>query len=485
MPRSSEGVDRTGTTTPLRKREKPGARGSVRQTRIPVTDLTAYPELTEVLPSIEEDFFRSPLTEEERKIAIHSCLRTSSMNYSPPPLNDSASSAVNKAHAALYGIQVALAKATRPTDYFFHKRNQINHGLDTSEDPEVMFASTMRALLSDVAATVTQARLDNLHKGLELPGKPTELVEPDSKLLMDQESLDALISKKPAAKHQRVQTFRKRQQSSNNKNSIRSNSITAQSINAATTAEAISNHKTSERQSNFCGRADGTWRGPFGPTPSELLSNTTADFTHSSVQEEVEPGGQQSSDRGSRFLDIKASYQRDSAEGYRLLQPAFHDPDKDRRPQNSLGPLKAQPTCGGAELQDGYPIIYLPHGSENQDQRSSTRGQKTSECWPDDIEMSGELYWESPSNVDRSPTWPSNAPTTPGTQELLSVDIEIMDIDSEADEPSHPEPIILEEPAEIMERSIVLASDPGIGDLHGSSDSAWGIVVGHHTYSGS
>ncbi|OMJ23569.1 hypothetical protein AYI69_g4923, partial [Smittium culicis] len=44
-------------------------------TRIPVTDLTAYPELTEALPSIEEDFFRSPLTEEERKIAIHSCPR--------------------------------------------------------------------------------------------------------------------------------------------------------------------------------------------------------------------------------------------------------------------------------------------------------------------------------------------------------------------------------------------------------------------------
>ncbi|OLY78650.1 hypothetical protein AYI68_g7298 [Smittium mucronatum] len=40
--------------------------------RIPVTDLTVYPELTNSLPSIEEDFLRPQLTEEERKLAIHS-----------------------------------------------------------------------------------------------------------------------------------------------------------------------------------------------------------------------------------------------------------------------------------------------------------------------------------------------------------------------------------------------------------------------------
>ncbi|OMJ27643.1 hypothetical protein AYI69_g2910 [Smittium culicis] len=82
-------------------------------TRAQGTDLTVYQELTEVLPSIEEDF-RSPLTEEERKIAINSCPRTSSINYKPPQLNDSALSAIKKVDSVLYGIQIALAKATRP-----------------------------------------------------------------------------------------------------------------------------------------------------------------------------------------------------------------------------------------------------------------------------------------------------------------------------------------------------------------------------------
>ncbi|OMJ22789.1 hypothetical protein AYI69_g5261 [Smittium culicis] len=36
-------------------------------TRIPHTDLAVYPELIEVLSSIEEDFFRTPLTKKEIK----------------------------------------------------------------------------------------------------------------------------------------------------------------------------------------------------------------------------------------------------------------------------------------------------------------------------------------------------------------------------------------------------------------------------------
>ncbi|OMJ15753.1 hypothetical protein AYI69_g8090, partial [Smittium culicis] len=60
-------------------------------TRIPITNLAVCPELIEALPSIEDDFFRTPLSEEESREAIHSCPRSSSMIYQPPPLNDSAS----------------------------------------------------------------------------------------------------------------------------------------------------------------------------------------------------------------------------------------------------------------------------------------------------------------------------------------------------------------------------------------------------------
>ncbi|PVU87049.1 hypothetical protein BB561_006474 [Smittium simulii] len=200
--------------------------------------------LTEALPSIKEDFFKLPLTEEEQKMAIHSCPKTSSMNYNPPPLNGSATSALT------------LVQATRPIDYYVHRITQKNPGLNTAEDSATMFASTMRALLAYIAATVTQARIDNLHGGLDLPKKPTGLIKTEIKPLIDQETLDALLAKKPTVKRQRVRPFCRRQQYTIPTDTYSSNTATAPSTIAVTT-EAGFNNRSSDRQANFCGRADG------------------------------------------------------------------------------------------------------------------------------------------------------------------------------------------------------------------------------------
>ncbi|PVU92190.1 hypothetical protein BB561_003968 [Smittium simulii] len=153
-------------------------------TRAPASKLKIYPMLKDALHSIEEDFFRIQLTEEEQKDAIYSCSRSSFMNYLPLPLNDSALIAARKADSTLRGIQVALAQATRPVDYYVYRIIQDNPGI-TSDDPRFFFADTVRVLLSDIAATVTQGRLDNLHRGMNLPGNPQKLLESEFKPLMD------------------------------------------------------------------------------------------------------------------------------------------------------------------------------------------------------------------------------------------------------------------------------------------------------------
>ncbi|OLY84017.1 hypothetical protein AYI68_g1821 [Smittium mucronatum] len=128
--------------------------------RIPFSDLTAYPELNNVLPSIEEDFFSSSITKKEGNVAIHSFLRTSSMNYIPPPLDDTASSTVMKTDSALYGIQIKEVP-----------------GKKNSENTYFLFSSIMRSLLAEILTTVTQLRLDNLHLGLDLLLNPTKLID--------------------------------------------------------------------------------------------------------------------------------------------------------------------------------------------------------------------------------------------------------------------------------------------------------------------
>ncbi|PVU97207.1 hypothetical protein BB561_000686 [Smittium simulii] len=111
-------------------------------------------------------------------MAINFCLKNSPMNYNPLLLNDTAIRVIKKTDSALYGIQLALVQATRPIDYYVHRRIQENLGLNTVEDPATMFASTIGfrctpckenngkettslALFSSISASTNKASFSN------------------------------------------------------------------------------------------------------------------------------------------------------------------------------------------------------------------------------------------------------------------------------------------------------------------------------------
>ncbi|OLY80346.1 hypothetical protein AYI68_g5560 [Smittium mucronatum] len=137
--------------------------------KVPITELSVYAELSEALPSIEKKFFRTPLSDEDRKTALYKCLKTCYMFYFPPPLNESEPNAVKKLYSTLYAIQTALTQATITIDYYEHRKIQDNPGIIVTDDPDITFAKIMRILLFDIATSVTQNRLYNRHKGMELP----------------------------------------------------------------------------------------------------------------------------------------------------------------------------------------------------------------------------------------------------------------------------------------------------------------------------
>ncbi|PVU96376.1 hypothetical protein BB561_001220 [Smittium simulii] len=60
-----------------------------------------FPKLSEALPTIENTFFRSPLTDKKRKEAIFSCPKSSTMKYLPPAVNDIASTTTKKADSVI------------------------------------------------------------------------------------------------------------------------------------------------------------------------------------------------------------------------------------------------------------------------------------------------------------------------------------------------------------------------------------------------
>ncbi|OLY78676.1 hypothetical protein AYI68_g7268, partial [Smittium mucronatum] len=147
-----------------------------------------------------EDFFRSPLKDEERKKVIYSFPKIMPMNYQPPPLNEAAPTTAKKMDSTLVGYQISLAQITRQLDQYVH--NQLRRGRVLNEsDEEIELINNKRMMILDLASKITQNRMVNLHKTMDLSGKAPQLSKPSNKLLIEEEKLETLIAaRKPAAR---------------------------------------------------------------------------------------------------------------------------------------------------------------------------------------------------------------------------------------------------------------------------------------------
>ncbi|OMH78415.1 hypothetical protein AX774_g8197 [Zancudomyces culisetae] len=85
-------------------------------------DLKLYPELRHAITSMDKDFFKSQLSETDRRTFYASCPRNEGMEYTPPSLPDMGQSqSARRQDAALYDLQYKLSGITRPIDNFIHQ----------------------------------------------------------------------------------------------------------------------------------------------------------------------------------------------------------------------------------------------------------------------------------------------------------------------------------------------------------------------------
>ncbi|OLY84016.1 hypothetical protein AYI68_g1820 [Smittium mucronatum] len=211
----------------------------------------------------------------------------------------------------------------------------------------------------------------------------------------------------------------------------------------------------------------------------------------------------------SRFLAIETSHRRDTTKRSWILHSVVRDPEENLRHQASIRSSQAKSSCRRAELKDGelyinlqndlskgLPDIFRPsrcihaytdvqavpkisqisliqgrrreivkfpikiyytsvYGDKNQRyvtqcaihkvQGSPKRFQQATMRWPDDTEMFCELFYDSPIDFYRPNNRKSYEKPNFGAQESFSVGFGIMEIDSDSNETSHPEPIFLGE----------------------------------------
>ncbi|PVU89760.1 hypothetical protein BB561_005169 [Smittium simulii] len=286
-------------------------------TRMPITNLLVYPELTEALPSIKF-FFKLPLTEIERNTAIHYCPKTRSINYNLLPLNNTEISTLKKAD---------------------------NPGISTAEDPATMFASTMQAPLAEIAANVTQTRID-------------------------QKTLVALLAKKPGRQQYTIPT-----------DIYSSNTATAPSTSAATAkvgsnteplaakqifAEGVAakredHNRDSKRLSLMgSGHIREVIQNPvLEPSLSRIdvvgikkLKGVTASVIPTISTTDINPN----------CLKRKLK-QRSLNNESRFLQLPVHHTKKIKRPQARIRLEESEQICSRSELQNGNTVINLPNNT--------------------------------------------------------------------------------------------------------------------------
>ncbi|OMJ19341.1 hypothetical protein AYI69_g6657 [Smittium culicis] len=155
------------------------------------------------MPHIDEDFYKSIGSEEETKEVIQACPRSSTMNYSPPPLNENITSAAKKTDTTLYGIQIALDQASRSLDNFVYRK--CKEGTEAAKEVEaVALVSEMRLILASIATNISQSRMKNVYQAMNIPGKPKQLAGNSAKPFFDQELLDKAISTIKSVKKARL-----------------------------------------------------------------------------------------------------------------------------------------------------------------------------------------------------------------------------------------------------------------------------------------
>ncbi|OMJ12082.1 hypothetical protein AYI69_g9571 [Smittium culicis] len=148
------------------------------------------------------------------------------MIYTPPPINDAATAPIKKLDTAYYIVQAFLAQATMPVVYYVHQFLQDEPEAPTN-DPRFLFASTMRLILSEACTLLTQARLDNLNSGLNLPGRHPQLNLSSNEPLMDPAVLSELMATKKPTKSGRKKLFRGRQQQADSETAPKTVTIAA------------------------------------------------------------------------------------------------------------------------------------------------------------------------------------------------------------------------------------------------------------------
>ncbi|KAG1468160.1 hypothetical protein G6F56_004002 [Rhizopus delemar] len=161
------------------------------QLRSPGSEFTPTIQMLKQHPYLEEDFFRRPLSDSDRRKYLFECPKNAMRQYDPPKINKAnVSTAHEQFDSYLHQIQYGLSGLTRPLDWFTYQIQNNQWEPDALRTHSRDFAHTMHELLSDLASHITQLRTDNMFKELPHALEAPSLDSSDSYLLDNKELVE-------------------------------------------------------------------------------------------------------------------------------------------------------------------------------------------------------------------------------------------------------------------------------------------------------
>jgi hypothetical protein len=158
--------------------------------RAPGADFTPSSNMLEEFPYIQDDLFKRPLEENDRRRFLFDCPKNTLRNYDPPKLNKvQLNSSHKQFDASLSTIQYRLSGITRPMDWFAYQLLHANWDPATLKQQARDFTYAVHELISDLASHITTLRTDNMFRGLpnglEPPAPSTEKFLIDTQDMLD------------------------------------------------------------------------------------------------------------------------------------------------------------------------------------------------------------------------------------------------------------------------------------------------------------
>ncbi|OMJ25058.1 hypothetical protein AYI70_g1161 [Smittium culicis] len=394
--------------------------------RAPAYEVENYPELIEEFPDTEDDIFRSPLKEDERKEIVYGYPKFRVVNYQPPPLNDTARTAVKKVDGLLYSIQQSSANITRPIDQYRHEQLRSGRTVDPDNDDDIIAMDSIRRLITDLASSISQSRVENIHKSLEFRGKAPQMVEPTVKPIYEEEKFDAILATKKTAvkpKSSRTRPFRQRQQPASGyapATEVQNFIKRARNQDLNKVSKLLPSRRPPRKVPRRLGKIDGQSMGeldnfegiqypvrrshkalprsslhvpalqlpPALPRKKSLSGlRPNINFPSSSQKTKDDQGIYENYHKRSGGTSIHSGNRESMETELRFLQPTFYDPQEDWRPPPGSGSEETERIRSTSALQNGFLELDMQEIP-----------QVPMEC--EEAPVQSPTFWPIPQSVD-------------------------------------------------------------------------------------